>query len=624
MKKCLILPILIKTESTRTAKMAQRNNLEYKKAPDAMENDGPAHSRGSATRGVGPRANGNSGAGNGFAGPGNGGMFDPSAHLIARPEHKHHAQYTPWTSLECRHFASKHGLNIANDNPVIYDQFYAFAIDPANREANLDAKTVPTWKELGKGDRLANFRIQALYAALMDDKVIEKDPDLDPLLKQYYQFLRSPTGLGLWGDDPNLSVFGNLANRAYCSYTYAMGLYGLREAFREIVHSKTSIYKNLEHEGLPKEAKSDIIYTTLAMNLTRQEFEIFNFNALGEGRSTITLDEVQNQILANQKNIQLTLDGKFPEDVKLSPSDVQQLERMTSFEGLDVALRDQAIAQIAQRKGLQHAETLDLLESSTSNRLTRELFTLALSKTPWGQTLTPYAAKLFYLCTSLGAMTKLPLLQYLQLISWLGDPSLSPAQTIPAPIAIDLYFQILTKNVTAQKLFRGFVSRAELDRLSERDRKSLGPVIRFNDGRVSFDEKNEYKYFHRNLVITDYDDIAEYHKLMFMYDARTGVVKEADESWKTRYVRRKTQPKPRDSRELDIDFRTILSSFHNALRPPTGSAGLTYVSNNPSAFKSLLALTTLKCLQFNMHKRVNPNSRAATVPSFDPKKGNKI
>jgi hypothetical protein len=123
-----------------------------------------------------------------------------------------------------------------------------------------------------------------------------------------------------------------------------------------------------------------------------------------------------------------------------------------------------------------------------------------------GNALTPYAAMLFHLSTSLGAMTPLPVLQYLQLLSWLGDPSLTPDQAIPAPIAIDLYFQILTKNITAQKLFRGFVSRAELDRLSERDRKSLGPVMRFNDGRASFDEKNDIKFFHRNLVLTDYDD----------------------------------------------------------------------------------------------------------------------
>lgn len=224
--------------------------------------------------------------------------------------------------------------------------------------------------------------------------------------------------------------------------------------------------------------------------------------------------------------------------------------------------------------------------------------------------LNTHSAELFRLGTN--STTSLSVVQYLQLMNWLGDPSLTSNQTIPATFAIEFCSEILTNNVTVNNLFKGCCSRAELDCLSERDKTFLGPIVRLIDGRITFDENNNINYVHRNLVLTDYQGKV-FHKLMFSFNVQRKFLCPGDESQKPRYVRRNNKHDREEFSQGLYNLLPILTSFNTKLLP---NASVSYDKEIPAtAFKSLLALTTLGCLGFNMSKRVYPEMQVKQIRS---------
>lgn len=198
--------------------------------------------------------------------------------------------------------------------------------------------------------------------------------------------------------------------------------------------------------------------------------------------------------------------------------------------------------------------TIEKPESLAAYEMTLDEFKLALSSTRWGDTLTPYAKNLFYIATETGKYPRLPIRDYFKIIAWLGDPELNAKKAIPVDVAINFYYELTTKNVTALKIFR-CITKTELEKLSNVDKSRLGPILRLNEGRVVFDPVcKEIFFFHRNLVFTEYVKDTFAHNLLYTFDNLTYQLKEDD--LRDRKVRRAV-----NKRET-IDSRTLRSLFN--------------------------------------------------------------
>lgn len=207
----------------------------------------------------------------------------------------------------------------------------------------------------------------------------------------------------------------------------------------------------------------------------------------------------------------------------------------------------------------------DLTAQLISSELNMTQFKKCLSKTRWNTTLDDRAEKLFSLATNMGAKQTISLLNYLQLIVWLGDPSLSADQVMPADLAIDFYCDILSKKQSVRKLFQCFRSVHEFDCLTMEEKEKMGPVLRFNGGRLSFSDNLKPVFFHRNLVLTysiGHEGVD--HQPVFMFDSKAGIIRgngifieKMRRATNALILRRKAY------QQLELD-RTLLISFNIA------------------------------------------------------------
>lgn len=436
-------------------------------------------------------------------------------------------------------------------------------------------------------------------------------------------------GLGLYSHHPDLSNYGNEANRLFVLMNLSVAYYSVIQTLElnEVKVHADKLQWAPHDEKVPEGAHVHLE--------TREGKQILNF-------------VVKNKVLRNglSKTGIITkeeLDAQLQEDFKALDARVKQTSAPNEFKfpmlDLKVPLTPELLTKLAYQKAIVTIlknkgaildfSKIDLIKDATIIYLTQEKFTEALSHTFWNNCLTPYAEKLFYLATALGAIKEgLPLLQYFQLVNWLGHPSLSSGDAIPAPMAINLIYQMVTQNKEAQNLFRGLVGRGVLDGLSERDRKRVGHILRFNDGGFSFDEGNDIKPFYRNLVLTDFERKAAPHKLLFKHEG--GKVCLAEDSWQVRHLNRRVDSRPKTLLELSIDLEKILKDFNNSFsQMPNHRMEARYENDKIfSVLKCLLVpifggVTPEKAVVIRMNELV-PSGRRSNAPGFNPSVGNRI
>jgi len=173
-----------------------------------------------------------------------------------------------------------------------------------------------------------------------------------------------------------------------------------------------------------------------------------------------------------------------------------------------------------------------------------------------------FCERIFFLATGAGAKKQITTMEYISVLVWLGDPDLLAHEAIPAKLAVEFYCRLLRAHTPSQALYRGIVPRPKLKNFPA----GTEPFMRLNEGRISWNASNDVVFMHRNMVLTDpqtKDGIT--HKLLFAYDAKTGVIKEADDSLRTRYTRRRTH-RGGTNEPANLDFRAVLTQFNTEKR----------------------------------------------------------
>lgn len=254
-------------------------------------------------------------------------------------------------------------------------------------------------------------------------------------------------------------------------------------------------------------------------------------------------------------------------------------------------------------------------------RIDQTEFYRSIARTWWGNELTEnHLQKLFWLARGRSRTDKvdnptISLLTYVQILLWLGHPSFKES-LIPAPASIDLLYEIISTHVTFHKLFFGSLSRAQLDK-----NKTQDPRLRLNEGHITFNEDNQMCFLFRNLVITDYNDNNEHHRCIFSIN-KIGLIVETDESWKTRYVRRKNDPKPDDPRERTIDIRDKISAVNKKYQEQL-QVSIQKQSIEPNSYLSTLLESSCAMLSQTFDSAHLPQARGnreVAIP-FDLRRG---